>query len=202
MATVERQVLQISPDSNGMLVTPWEFDAADFEPGWRYELVNGVLIVTPPPLRGERDPNEELGHWLRKYQEDDKQGASLDFTLSEETVHIGPHHRRVDRAIWAGLGRLPEENETPTICVEFVSEGKRNRQRDYEVKRDEYHSAGVREYWFIDRFQHTMTVYGFTRSKVTGKVFTRRQTFKTSLLPGFKLLLKELFEFADRWDPK
>jgi len=39
MATVEMEVLQLGPHSNGMPLSPWEFDAAEFEPGWRYELV-------------------------------------------------------------------------------------------------------------------------------------------------------------------
>lgn len=200
MATAETLALQLGPHSNGMLLSPWEFDAADFEPGWRYELVHGVLIVNPAPSLEERDPNEELGHWLRTYQESHPEGSALDFTVSEQTVHIGPHRRRVDRAIWAGLGRLPEKKETPTIAVEFVSQGKRNQQRDYDIKREEYQTARVREYWLVDRFQHTLTVYGFTRGKVTKKVLNRRQTYTTPLLPGFKLPLNRLFQLADRWN--
>lgn len=167
MVVVETETLQLGPHSNGMSLTPWEFDAAEFEAGWRYELVNGVLIANPPPSVKERDPNEELGHWLRTYQETHAEGKSLDFTVSEQTVHIGPHRRRVDRAIWSGLGRLPRENETPTVTVEFVSAGSRSRRRDYQIKRDEYRSAGVSEYWVIDRFDRTMTVFRFEGGKMS-----------------------------------
>ena len=199
MATVETEVLQLGPHSNGMSLSPWEFDAAEFEPGWRYELVNGVLIVNPPPSLEERDPNEELGHWLRSYQESHPQGDSLDFTVSEQTVHIGPHRRRVDRAIWAGLGRLPQPDEPPTIAVEFVSEGRRSRQREYQIKRDEYRSAGVREYWIIDRFARRLTVCRFTRGKTTSKAIQEQQTYSTPLLPGFELPLASLLALMDRW---
>jgi Uma2 family endonuclease len=200
MATAETQALRLDAHSNGMLLSPWEFDMADFEPGWRYELVYGVLIVNPAPLLEERDPNEELGRWLRNYQESHPNGSSLDFTVSEQTVHIGSHRRRVDRAIWAGLGRLPEKNESPTIAVEFVSEGKRNQQRDYQIKREEYRTAGVREYWVVDRFQHTLTVHYFSRSKIISQSYSREQIYTTPLLPGFELSLAKLFELADRWD--
>ena len=44
-----------------MLLTPAEFDRARFQEGWRYELINGVLVVSPTPSRKERHPNEELG---------------------------------------------------------------------------------------------------------------------------------------------
>src|SRR6266446_289799 len=52
-----RGVLCLSPMANGIGMTAHEFDRADFEEGWRYELVNGVLIVTPIPLENEADPN-------------------------------------------------------------------------------------------------------------------------------------------------
>lgn len=58
--SVESIPLQLGPDANGMLLSPEEFDAAECERGWRYELIRGVLIVTPSPLEEERDPNEEL----------------------------------------------------------------------------------------------------------------------------------------------
>jgi Uma2 family endonuclease len=200
MATAEAKTFQLGPYSNGAQLMPWEFDEAEFEPGYRYELVNGVVIVSPPPDRKERDPNEEFGRWLRNYQETDPQGSSLDWTVFEETVHIGPNRRRVDRAIWAGLGRLPHKNEAPTITIEFVSAGQRSAERDYTIKRDEYRSAGVTEYWIIDRFTHTVTVHLFSQGKVVTKVYTRRQTLKTRHLPGFKVSLARLFELADRWE--
>lgn len=199
MATVRTETLYLGPHSNGILLSPWEFDAAEFEVGCRYELVNGVVIVNPPPSLAERDPNEELGRWLRNYQESDAQGASLDFTVAEQTVHIGANRRRVDRAIWAGLGRLPHKTETPTITVEFVSAGRRSRERDYQLKRDEYRSAGVSEYWVLDRFERSLTVYRFGPGPMTRKVLTERQTYTTALLPGFKLPLARLITLMDRW---
>src|SRR5690242_1093380 len=71
MATAAPKVrrLRLGPRSAGMLLTPEEFDRASGQEGWRYELINGVLVVSPTPSRQERDPNEELGHWLRQYQE-------------------------------------------------------------------------------------------------------------------------------------
>src|SRR5947199_368969 len=67
--------------------------------------------------------------------------------------------RRAGRVIWARRGRPPRRGEKPTIVVEFVPEGRANRYRDFEEKRDEYLAIGVREYWIIDRFDHTMTVF-------------------------------------------
>src|SRR5262245_1065343 len=139
MATVSaKRRREFGPESAGTLMTPREFDRADFVEGWRYELINGVLVVSPPPLESERDPNEERGHWLRTYRDSHPKGWCLDATLPEQTVNTQANRRRADRVIWAGLGRQPRPKDAPTVVVEFVSEGKRDRKRDYEEKRDEY----------------------------------------------------------------
>src|SRR5271163_3084255 len=104
MSTAIPAVRRLGPRSAGLLLTTAEFDRARFRRGWRYELINGVLIVSPTPSRKERDPNEELGHWLRQYRDAHPQGSSLNSTLPEEEIQTKKQRRRVDRAIWAGLG--------------------------------------------------------------------------------------------------
>jgi Uma2 family endonuclease len=143
-------------------MTPEEFDALepeDFVDHYRYELIRGVLVVTPHAGTAERDPNEELGYLLRRYRDDHPQGSALDQTLPEQTIPTTLNRRRADRAIWVGLGRIPdEEKDIPAIVVEFVSASRRDHRRDYEEKLQEYLAAGVREYWIIDRFRRIMTV--------------------------------------------
>jgi Uma2 family endonuclease len=187
------------PTSNGISMTPEEFDQGEFEAGWRYELIRGVLVVSPAPLEEERDPNGELEYLLRLYRDTHPKGKSLDKTLSEQTVVTGENRRRADRVIWAGLGRRPRRREQPTIVVEFVSEGRANRYRDYEEKRDEYLAIGVREYWVFDRFDHTMSVFRLHGSSPRKRDYRRTQTYKTPLLPGFVVPLERLFALADSW---
>jgi Uma2 family endonuclease len=188
------------PDSNGIVMTPRQFDRAEFAEGYRYELINGVLVVSSTPSLSERDPNQALGRWLLDYQEHHPEGIALDFTIHEHIVQTGGNRRHADRVIWSGLGRLPKRNETPAIVVEFVSAGKRNIERDYETKRDEYLGCGVREYWIFDRFEHSLTVFQTAGSRRSRKrVFTENQIYSTDLLPGFRLHLERLFALADRW---
>jgi Uma2 family endonuclease len=190
------------PDSAGVRLTLAEFDRARFVDGWRYELIQGVLVVTPIPLEQERDPNGELEYLLRRYREDHPQGASLNKTLYEHTVRTHKNRRRADRAIWAGLGRLPRRHESPTVIAEFVSAGKRDRKRDYEDKRDEYMAFDVKEYWIIDRFERTMTVFRKVGSKVKKTVLREHQVYTTELLPGFELPLARLGAAADDWEER
>ena len=201
-ATPKTRRLRLGPRSAGLLLTPAEFDRARFQKGWRYELINGVFVVAPTPSRQERGPNQTLGRWLENHQESHPQGSALDAILPEEEIQTKQNRRRVDRAIWAGLGRDPEEGEAPTIAVEFVSKGKVNQHRDYIAKRAEFREVGVREYWVVDRFRRTLTVYRSTGDSEEEVRVAEDQMYESPLLPGFVLVLKPLLALADRWAKK
>jgi len=185
-------------------MTPEEFDAiTNYDDRYRYELVHGVLVVNPIPSEAEAEPNEELGHWLRDYRDDHPQGSILNLTLSERYLWTGDSRRRADRLIWAGLGRRPDTAvDVPTIAVEFVSRGKRDWLRDYEEKRREYLALGVAEYWIIDRFRRTMSVYRNPPRAPTEQVVAENEVYHTDLLPGFELSLARLLAVADEWPKK
>ncbi len=187
--------------SNGMLMTPEEFDAAtDFDELYGYELIHGVLIVSPPPGESERDPNGELEYLLRAYQSGHEAGSALDKTLAEQYVHLSDSRRRADRVIWAGLGRIPDpKTDVPAIVVEFVSNRHRDRVRDYEEKRRQYLASGVQEYWIIDRFQRIMTVCRGRPGEPAEQIIKENEVYRTALLTGFELPLARLLKVADDW---
>jgi Uma2 family endonuclease len=190
---------RVGPRDAGMLMTPEEFDAIDeWNEEFRYELVHGVLIVTPPAGIGERSPNDELGYLLRLFRDSHPNGALIDATAPEQTVKTPSNRRRTDRAIWIGFGRKPDsQQDTPTIVVEFTSSRARDRRRDYIEKRQEYARTGIREYWVIDRFRRMMTVF---RGEDAEIVLQANDVYRTDLLPGFELPVARLLvevEFSD-----
>jgi len=198
MSTVQEELF-LSPELAGSLMTAEEFDAAeDADELYVYELIHGVLVVTPPPAEGERGPNDLLGQLLRNYQDRHPLGAALNYTLTEHSVQTMDNRRRADRVIWAGLGRVPNvRRDVPTIVIEFVSAGRRSRQRDDEAKRDEYREAGIAEYWIIDRFRRQMTVFRPPAADVSKLVVREGEVYTTPLLPGFELPLSRLLAEAD-----
>jgi Uma2 family endonuclease len=197
--TKRKSKLVLGPELAGTLMTPAEFDAVtEWDKDFSYELIHGVLIVSPIPAGSEVGPNEELARLLLNYLYDHPQGKALDDTLGERYVRTQDSRRKADRVIWAGLGRRPSEKEDPTtIVVEFVSKAKRDRLRDYEEKRDEYLAIPVEEYWIIDRYRRIMTV---CRRRGKDLVVKDGETYRTKLLPGFQLDIARLFAVADRWD--
>jgi Uma2 family endonuclease len=198
--SIVQEELYLSPEIAGSLMTADEFDAADdADELYVYELIHGVLIVSPPPSEGERSQNDLLGQLLRNYQDQLPQGAALDYTLTEHTVRTLDNRRRADRVIWAGLGRVPNvRRDLPTIVIELVSPGRRSRQRDYEAKRDEYLEVGIAEYWVIDRFRRQMTVFRQPSTRVPKLVVREGDVYTTPLLPGFELPLARILAEADK----
>ena len=82
---------RIGPRSAGRLMAPEEFDALPescWDDRYRYELIRGVLVVTPPPGGGEHNPNDDLGYLLRLHQESHPQGSVIDLTLPEQTIAV------------------------------------------------------------------------------------------------------------------
>ena len=199
MSVIATNATRLSRRSNGMELSSEDFDAVTkWDPAYRYELIHGVVIVSPIPAEGESAPVDRLGYLLQKYELEHPQGAMLNLTLPERYIHLpNETRRRADRVIWVGLGRVPDpRHDVPAIAIEFVSKSRRDRQRDYETKRREYREAGVLEYWIVDRFRRVMTV-SFADGSV--REVTESETYQTPLLPGFELPLQTLLAVADKW---
>lgn len=208
---VFREDDRYGPGSAGLRMKPEEFDgipASEFVRGYRYEVIDGVLVVTPPVVDAEADPNDELGHLLRAYLETHRAKRPFDQTRPERHVPGTPNRRSCDRAVWIGLDRLPDTLcDVPAIVTEFVSSGRRDALRDdYEERREEYLAAGVKEFWIVDRFRRVMTIYKTKKagrsSTTTYDIVTEGQSYETKLLPGFTLPLSRLLEKADQWRPR
>lgn len=186
----------------GMRMTTAEYDAVEtWDESYRFELSDGVLLVSPAPRVGERGPNQRLFALLDAYASTDA-GRALDYTINEHDIEIPNGRRRADRVIWCGLGRMPNfKKDVPTIAIEFVSKDRRDHHRDFVEKRREYLRVGVREYWIVDRFRRTLSVCTSPEGDAGRKLFLAGETYRTPLLPGFELPFAVLLAEADRVEP-
>jgi Uma2 family endonuclease len=197
MATVQ-EVLQLSPEDAGRLMTPEDFDAADGEEGWRYELIRGVLIVSPIPKKPSRGMAGKLMHFFESYADDRRLSEDQLTVMFEEEIRIpNGSRRRCDVAVWIALSRKAVADDAPTITVEFVSKRKADIKRDYVDKRADYWAAGVQEYWIIDRHQRRLTALRRKGRRWEDHVVAEGEVYRTPLLPGFRLNLSDLFARAD-----
>ena len=120
--------------------------------GNRYELVDGLLLVSPSPTERHQ---RVLGNLFVLLRETAPAGlrpyaAPLDVRLSERVqvqpdllvVEDGPPRERLDRL--------------PLLCVELLSPG--TRRHDLVLKRRAYERAGVPSYWLVDPETPSLTV--------------------------------------------
>ena len=122
--------------------------------GNKYELVRGVLFVTPPPNVGHETIASRLTDILGPYVR--KQGlglvyrprALMRFEGSEVEPDLMVRQPPDPKSSW-------DAAPTPILIVEIVSGS--TRRRDHGPKRDLYMDAGVAEYWIIDPERRTIT---------------------------------------------
>jgi Uma2 family endonuclease len=81
----------------------------------------------------------------------------------------------------------------PSLVIEVLS--KHSKSRDRRLKRDLYEKTGVCEYWLVDPETSALTIYRQEQAGRFGSAepIDRSGALETPLLPGFSLLLTDLF---------
>ncbi len=130
--------------------------------GHRYELVDGVLVVTPAPGTAHQRCVYRLAALLLGAAEAglDVLGAPYDYQVGPTTL-LQPDvvvARRED----LGEARLERK---PLLVVEVVSPS--TRLTDLGTKRLAYEAAGVPAYWLIDPAEASLTVLRLEEGRFT-----------------------------------
>jgi Uma2 family endonuclease len=110
--------------------------------------------------------------------------------------------------LWAGKFREPDviylrpgrianllgQPNGADLVMEVVSEGTVNRERDLDIKRREYATAGIAEYWIVDPQEQQITVLALdgTTYRVHG-TFRQGEQAMSVLLPGFTVAVESVF---------
>lgn len=127
--------------------TEWTVDDLDQLPddGLQYELIDGVLIVTPAPVVGHQRLVGELYMLLR-------QACPTDLEVLFAPVDFQPDRRTSVQPDLLALrrGDAGEKNvQRPLLlAVEILSPS--TRRKDLLLKPSVYAAAGVASYWIID----------------------------------------------------
>ena len=86
----------------------------------------------------------------------------------------------------------------PDIIFEYVSPGEDAHDRDYTIKRAEYHRAGVREYVVVDPGERRVTILKWeTDGYIEAAVLGPTGTYTSALLPGLSIPLAEAIGDAE-----
>lgn len=156
------------------------------------DLIDGVIYVSPP----ETPDHNELFGWLmcivHSYVEAHDLGH---LTIHKVAYRLTPNTGPEPDLAFVRKERLHVLKENyvdgpPDLAVEFVSPD--SVDRDFQLKRAVYESAGVSEYWIIDSDERKALFLvkgpnGFTEAPVNDHIYESR------VLPGFQLDVRWLW---------
>ncbi len=133
--------------------------AAIPDDGKRYEIVDGVLYMTPSPNEGHQTTVGRLFRYLSVYIEDAGLGRVY---LAPFDVELAPYvvvQPDVFVILNANREKITQSRVigAPDLVVEVSSPGTVGFDRD--EKRGAYARAGVPEYWIADPGTHTVEVF-------------------------------------------
>jgi Uma2 family endonuclease len=173
-----------------------EFQEAEEEQGYRYELARGVLEVTQVP----NDPHGVVVWNLLSSVQDYSRaharviyraGGAGEFRLWLPAMVSG---RNPDVAV--ALRETPRDwrgRRPPSLAFEVVSEGGEAHERDYVTKRAEYLAYGLREYWIVDLQTKMVTVLIRDGDIWVEQVYRDEQQAVSLVLPGLAVRLPDLW---------
>lgn len=159
----------------------------------RYELVDGVIIVSPSATWGHQRIAREILLQLTEFLEQSPIGeavSEVDVRLRDDLV-LRPDVVFLSSAKAARVAKYI--TEPPDLVVEIVSPGAA--ERDLHDKKHDYETAGVAEYWVIDPEAREMHFFALDAGRFV-PIHAVGDELKSRIVSGFVLKLdrvKSLF---------
>lgn len=188
-----RRKRQLGPADEGRELTLIEFEASDFEPGFRYDLVDGRLEVNPEPNLSHDRPLVALQRLLEEYLA--QHPGTFDYVSPRSRVFPGRRRRRgsvgPDLALFTGLQEDPDQewrDLAPSLVVEALSRGRE--KKDLVRNRRVYLQVpSIQEYWIVDprRGRKHWTLRVLVREsdgEWSEQLVPRGGRYETPLFPG------------------
>ncbi len=194
-----KTALKLSPTDHGRRMRLVDFDHAEGQEGYIYELSRGLVIVSDVPKRRHLAQVHAIRSQVYVYD--------AAFPGRIHTIATGGEcklllrdwesERHPDLAIYLKAPVQEEDLWTiwiPDVAIEVVSRG--SEERDYVLKREEYWEFGVREYWIVNAQRQEILVLQRGPDDWTDRVIRRGKNYRCPLLPGFVLKTEPIFAAA------
>ncbi|GMU80251.1 MAG: hypothetical protein AMXMBFR47_01220 [Planctomycetota bacterium] len=188
MAAIVGDNLDRVSSHGGLRLTAAEYFSLP-DDGNVYELIDGVLVLSPSPT-----PRHQLVAKVILRQLDDYvERGNLGLVLYETDVQLPtpPGGRDLvyrPAILYVAADRVGQIRGridiVPDLIVEVVSPD--SRSLDTQTKRDDYERAGVREYWLIDPEAERFTFFQ-RKDGAFGEVASSTTSYASEVIPGFSL---------------
>lgn len=166
-----------------------------------YELIDGVVVMSPSPTPEHQQAVMEIARQIANYIRQNKVGR----VFPEQDVHLGPGKSGRDivyrpEVTFVAQEKLADNRGVlrgpPDVVVEVISRG--SRRMDTETKFRDYEQFGVREYWLVDPENSQFHFYRVNGGKfVEGPAEGER--FSSEAIPGFLLEIADVREALKPW---
>src|SRR5713226_7954856 len=175
----------------------WTYEEYEALPddGKRYEIVNGVLYMSPSPSWSHQEIVGRFFRYLSTYTETAALGgafvAPLDVELAPNTVF----QPDVVVLLKASHKKLKERHiiGAPDLAVEVVSPS--TETHDRHRKLSAYARAGVREYWIVDPDSRTVEVLILENGEYQSQgVFRGKAILPSRIVPEFMVHVEQFFD--------
>ena len=178
------------------------FDDLELTPeeheGERQELIDGELVVTPPPAMNHQSISSNVVYALERIVREQDLGRVY---AAPTGIRFTPNNVLIPDVIFIARDRLhiigPKTvDAAPDLVVEILSP--RTRQRDLTTKRDLYARFGVQEYWIVDPDARSVAVLALAGDKYESVPSGESGAIQSRLLPGLTLTPEDLFMGVER----
>jgi len=195
---------RIGPQDQGRRMTLDEFEFAQGQEGYVYELSRGIVTVVDVPnpahlLLMVAARNQFIAYQLANPRRLCLVAGGTDCKIPLADLQS---ERHPDIAVYKtappGEGEEVWSVWIPDLVIEIVSPG--SRQRDYEEKPEEYFRFGVKEYWIVDAQRLEMLVHRRLRGKWSSRTVRAGENYTTRLFPGLTFDLGAVFQVAGAAD--
>ncbi len=175
----------------------YEMYAALPEDGHRYEVVQGVLMMSPAPEMAHQGVIQRISHYLDEQIFSTDRGlvftSPVDVVLSPKQV-VQPD---VLVLLEKHLDRLQEKCilGPPDLVVEVISSG--SVTYDRVVKHDLYEKAGVPEYWLVNIQEQSIEVFVLEQGEYRSLgAFQEKQEVQSRLISRRNIQAAQLFRWT------
>ncbi len=163
---------------------------------WLIEYSDGCIEVLPMPTIEHQLIVKFLLKALEAFTEPRNLGTVLFAPLP---VWLMPkEYREPDLIFNFGDSHIASNRkyyEGADLVMEIVSSDDRSQTRDYEIKRQDYAKAGIREYWIVDPQQQRVTVLALDGAEYSEHNVLQASGQATSkLLDGFEIEVAAIFQ--------
>lgn len=181
-----------SPYQGNKKLTYADYAQIPEEPGFRHEIIDGVLIREPSPSFHHQRVSRRLQRVLEDYiNELDPGGeifnAPLDLALAVHTV--------VQPDLFYLPGSRPAQNDpvdtVPDLVVEVISPS--TSRKDRVLKLNHYQSSGVLHYWIVDPEESFIEAYELRDGHYVSIVRSYTGTFSHPSFQGLSFDIDMLF---------